>query len=154
MVTQNQTFWDIAIRKGSLGTWGKWVCFFFFFFFCSFFSSSIHAVLFVYLSRRFIVLFKSFSNWNELWINLKISIFHQHFSRLNVILGVKYQYPPPPPPSPPPPPHTHTHNTPVHWWRNSGPSCSKLTTSLVNDSLKFRSSDTQICWIFLLKKCE
>ena len=26
----------------------------------------------------------------------------------------------------------------------SGPSCSKLTTSLVNDSLKFTSSDTQI----------
>ena len=27
----------------------------------------------------------------------------------------------------------------------SGPSCSKLTTSLVNDSLKFTPSDTQIC---------
>ena len=27
----------------------------------------------------------------------------------------------------------------------SGPSCSKLTSSLVNDSLKFTSSDTQIC---------
>ena len=27
----------------------------------------------------------------------------------------------------------------------SGPSCSKLTTSLVNDSLKFKSSDMQIC---------
>ena len=27
----------------------------------------------------------------------------------------------------------------------SGPSCSKLTTSLVNDSLKFTSSDTHIC---------
>ena len=26
-----------------------------------------------------------------------------------------------------------------------GPSCSKLTTSLVNDSLKFTSSDTRIC---------
>ena len=26
-----------------------------------------------------------------------------------------------------------------------GPSCSKLTMSLVNDSLKFTSSDTQIC---------
>ena len=26
-----------------------------------------------------------------------------------------------------------------------GPSYSKLTTSLVNDSLKFTSSDTQIC---------
>ena len=34
----------------------------------------------------------------------------------------------------------------------SGPGCSKLTTSLVNDSLKFTSSDTQICWNFLLKK--
>ena len=31
-----------------------------------------------------------------------------------------------------------SHNTP---W----PSCSKLTTSLVNDSLKFTSSDMQIC---------
>ena len=27
----------------------------------------------------------------------------------------------------------------------SGPSCSKLTTSLVDDSLKLTSSDTQIC---------
>ena len=27
----------------------------------------------------------------------------------------------------------------------SGPSCSKLTTSLVNDLLKFTSSDVQIC---------
>ena len=38
--------------------------------------------------------------------------------------------------------------------RIPGPSCSKLTTSLVKDSLKFTSSDTQICWNFLLKKCE
>ena len=30
--------------------------------------------------------------------------------------------------------------------------CSKLTTSLVNDSLTFASSDTQICWIFCWKK--
>ena len=30
-----------------------------------------------------------------------------------------------------------------HWW--TGSSCSKLTTSLVNDSLKFTSSDRQIC---------
>ena len=37
---------------------------------------------------------------------------------------------------------------------SSGPSCSKLTMSLVNNSLKFTSSDTQICWNFLLKKCE
>ena len=36
----------------------------------------------------------------------------------------------------------------------AGPGCSKLTMSLVNDSLKFTSSDTQICRNFLLKKCE
>ena len=35
--------------------------------------------------------------------------------------------------------------------KTSEPSCSKLTMSLVNDSLKFTSSDTQICWNFLLK---
>ena len=35
--------------------------------------------------------------------------------------------------------------------KTPGPSCSKLTTSLVNDSLKFALSDTQICWNFLLK---
>ena len=29
--------------------------------------------------------------------------------------------------------------------KSTGPSCSKLTMSLVNDSLKFPSSDTQIC---------
>ena len=34
--------------------------------------------------------------------------------------------------------------------QKSGPRCSKLTTSLVNDSLKFTSSDPQICWNFLL----
>ena len=28
--------------------------------------------------------------------------------------------------------------------KSTGPSCSKLTMSLVNDSLKFTSSDTQI----------
>ena len=33
-----------------------------------------------------------------------------------------------------------------------GPSCSKLMMSLVNESLKFKSSDTQICWNILLKK--
>ena len=38
--------------------------------------------------------------------------------------------------------------------KSSGPSCSKLTTSLVNDSLKFTSSDMQICCNFLLKKRE
>ena len=37
-------------------------------------------------------------------------------------------------------------------WERPGPSCSKLTTSLVNDSLKFTPSDTKICWNFLLKK--
>ena len=36
--------------------------------------------------------------------------------------------------------------------RQPGPGCSKLTTSLVNDSLKFTSSDRQIFWNFLLKK--
>ena len=34
----------------------------------------------------------------------------------------------------------------------SGPSCSKLTTSLVNDSLKLTSSDTQIFRIFFAEK--
>ena len=36
----------------------------------------------------------------------------------------------------------------------SGPSCSKLTTSLVNDSLNFRKLISQICQYFLLKNCE
>ena len=36
-------------------------------------------------------------------------------------------------------------------WK-SGPSCSKLTTSLVNDSLKFTSSDVQICCNFSAEK--
>ena len=39
-------------------------------------------------------------------------------------------------------------------WSLPGPSCSKLTMSLVNDSndsLKLTLSDTQICWNFLLK---
>ena len=43
----------------------------------------------------------------------------------------------------------------VHFFfqpKNTVPSCSKLTTSLVNDSLKFTSSDTQIYWNFFLKK--
>ena len=39
----------------------------------------------------------------------------------------------------------------VHSDKIPGPICSKLTMSLVNDSLKFTSSDTQICWDFLLK---
>ena len=33
----------------------------------------------------------------------------------------------------------------VRLQKNPGPSCSKLTMALVNDSLKFTSSDTQIC---------
>ena len=36
----------------------------------------------------------------------------------------------------------------------SGPGCSKLTTSLVNMSLKFQTLISQICQYFLLKKCE
>ena len=36
-----------------------------------------------------------------------------------------------------------------HWIKRPGPSCSKLTTSLVNDSLKLTSSVTQISWNFL-----
>ena len=37
----------------------------------------------------------------------------------------------------------------VKWYCQFGPSCSKLTMSLVNDSLKFTSSDMQIFWNFL-----
>ena len=37
--------------------------------------------------------------------------------------------------------------------KSSGPDCSKLTTSLVNMSLKFRRFISQICKYFLLKKC-
>ena len=36
----------------------------------------------------------------------------------------------------------------------SGPSCSKLTTLLVNNSLKFQTLILQIHCYFLLKKCE
>ena len=36
--------------------------------------------------------------------------------------------------------------------KRSGPSCSKLTTSLVNDSLKFTLSGTQIFWYFFCWK--
>ena len=35
-----------------------------------------------------------------------------------------------------------------------GPGCSKLTTSLVNFSLKFQMLISEICHHFLLKKCE
>ena len=34
-----------------------------------------------------------------------------------------------------------------------GPGCSKLTTSLVNVSLKFQMLISEICQYFLLKKC-
>ena len=37
---------------------------------------------------------------------------------------------------------------------STGPSCSKLTTSLVNVSLKFQTLILQIHCYFLLKKCE
>ena len=36
----------------------------------------------------------------------------------------------------------------------SGPGCSKLTTSLVNETLKFQTLISEICQHFLLKKCE
>ena len=39
-------------------------------------------------------------------------------------------------------------------YETSGPSCSKLTTSLVNEMLKFEMLIFQICQYFLLKKCE
>ena len=35
-----------------------------------------------------------------------------------------------------------------------GPGCSKLMTSLVNETLKFQMLISQICHYFLLKKCE
>ena len=38
--------------------------------------------------------------------------------------------------------------------RLSGPACSKLTTLLVNISLKFQSLMSEISHYFLLKKCE
>ena len=37
--------------------------------------------------------------------------------------------------------------------KRSGPSCSKLMTSLVNISLKFHTSVSEICQYFLLKNC-
>ena len=36
----------------------------------------------------------------------------------------------------------------------SGPGCSKLTTSLINISLKFQTLISNICQYFFLKKCE
>ena len=38
--------------------------------------------------------------------------------------------------------------------RSAGPGCSKLTTLLVNVSLKFQTLISEICQYFLLKKCE
>ena len=46
------------------------------------------------------------------------------------------------------------HNMTAVKCNRSGPSCSKLTTSLVNDSLKFQMAILQIHYYFLLKKCE
>ena len=40
---------------------------------------------------------------------------------------------------------SYTKTTPAEFTYHTGPSCSKLTMSLVNDSLNFKSSDTQIC---------
>ena len=37
---------------------------------------------------------------------------------------------------------------------SSGPSCSKVTTSLVNVSLNFQKLFSQICQYFFLKKCQ
>ena len=47
--------------------------------------------------------------------------------------------------------------SPIQMYRKSycttpGPGCSKLMTSLVNDSLKFQTLISQICQYFLLKK--
>ena len=53
---------------------------------------------------------------------------------------------------------SHKSYFPCQQWQKfyqlPGPSCSKLTMSLVNDLLKFTLNDTQICWNFLLKKCK
>ena len=38
--------------------------------------------------------------------------------------------------------------------KTPGPGCSKLTTSLVNVSLKFQTLIYEMCHYFLLKKCE
>ena len=47
---------------------------------------------------------------------------------------------------------TSSHATSMTSKQTSGPSCSKLTTSLVNVSLKFQIIISQICQYFLLKK--
>ena len=36
----------------------------------------------------------------------------------------------------------------------TGPGCSKLAMSLVNETLKFQTLISQICQYFLMKKCE
>ena len=41
-----------------------------------------------------------------------------------------------------------------HTLHRLGPGCSKLTTSLVNETLKFQMLISQICQYFLLKKCD
>ena len=47
------------------------------------------------------------------------------------------------------PKQIHKAEDPFFW--HSGPGCSKLTTSLVNDPLKFQTLISQICQYFLLK---
>ena len=42
----------------------------------------------------------------------------------------------------------------ICYYENTWAQLFKTYYVLVNDSLKFTSSDTQICWNFLLKKCE
>ena len=39
-------------------------------------------------------------------------------------------------------------------FKTPGPSCSKLTTSLVKETLKFQTLISEICHYVLLKKCE
>ena len=48
----------------------------------------------------------------------------------------------------------HSTRVPLEAFNTSGPGCSKLTASLVNDSLKFQTSVSNIHQYFLLKKCE
>ena len=50
--------------------------------------------------------------------------------------------------------YAETFSVDCFWGCTPGPSCSKVTTSLVNDSLNFRKLSSQICQYFLLKKCE
>ena len=48
--------------------------------------------------------------------------------------------------------NTYSYYSP--FYKSTGPGCSKLTTSLVNASLKFQTLISEICQYFLLKKCE